>query len=100
MIRKDKKFLSFSQAIKEILDDFRSDPKQYDLFASVYSFLVGGKAIPGEEECPPMGIKYGGICHQPGNLKEKKFYNWHEFERGQIYSWLKFERGQIYSWLM
>lgn len=80
MSKKDKKFISFSLAIKEILDDFSSDSKQYDLFANVYSFLVGGKAVPGEEECPPMGIKYGGVWHQPENLKEKRFYNWHEFD--------------------
>jgi len=80
MIPKDKKFLSFSQAIREILDDFKSDPKQYDLFARVYSFLAGGEAIPGEEECPPLGIKYGGIWYQPGNMKERTFYNFHEFK--------------------
>ena len=64
------KFLSFSLAIREILDDFRSDPKQYDLFAKVYSFLVGGKAVPGEEKCPPMGI-----------WKDSNVYG----QRGQVY---------------
>ena len=80
MSKKNKKFLSFSLAIKEILDDFRSDPEQYDLFAKVYSFLVGGKAVPGEEECPPMGIKYSGIRYQSEDMKEGIFYNWHEFD--------------------
>ena len=80
MNKKNNKFLSFSFAIREILDDFRSDPKQYDLFAKVYSFLVGGKAVPGEEKCPPMGIRYGGIWYRPENLKERRFYNWHEFD--------------------
>ncbi len=56
MIKMDKKFISFSQAMQEILDDFKSEPKQYDLFAKVYSFLAGGEAITGEEKCPPFGI--------------------------------------------
>jgi len=47
MIEKDKKFLGYSEAIDEILQDFWSDPKQHDLFAKVYSFLTGGKATPG-----------------------------------------------------
>ena len=80
MNKKNNKFLSFSLAIREILDDFRSDPKQYDLFAKVYSFLVEGKAVPGEEKCPPMGIRYGGIWYRPENLEERRFYNWHEFD--------------------
>ncbi|MDL1985618.1 MAG: hypothetical protein LWX54_15805 [Deltaproteobacteria bacterium] len=80
MNKKNNKFLSFSLAIREILDDFRSDPKQYDLFAKVYSFLVEGKAVPGEEKCPPMGIRYGGIWYRPENLEERQFYNWHEFD--------------------
>ena len=80
MIKKDRKFIKLSIAIKEIIDDFRSYPEQYDLFAKVYSFLAGGEAIAGEEECPPMGIKYGGIWYQPGNMKERTFYNLHKFE--------------------
>ncbi|MBC8462296.1 MAG: YkgJ family cysteine cluster protein [Deltaproteobacteria bacterium] len=79
MTKKDKKFISFSQAIQEILDDFRSDPKQYDLFAKVYSFLAGGEAIAGEEKCPPFGLKYGGIWYRPGFLEEKEFYSLQEF---------------------
>ena len=54
MTEKNKIFLTYSQALKEILDDFKYDPEQYELFAKVYSFLVGGKATPGEEECPPI----------------------------------------------
>ncbi|MBW2742116.1 MAG: hypothetical protein JRE64_25490 [Deltaproteobacteria bacterium] len=54
MNKKNNKFLSFSFAIRKIIDDFRPDPKQYDLFAKVYSLLVEGKAVPGEEKCPPM----------------------------------------------
>ena len=46
----------------------------------VYSFLVEGKAVPGEEKCPPMGISYGGIWYRPENLEERRFYNWHEFD--------------------
>jgi len=76
MIKKDKKFISFSQAIQEILGDFRLDSNQYDLFAKAYSFLAGGEAIPGEEECPPFGFKYGGIWYRPGVLEEKEFYSW------------------------
>lgn len=80
MIKKDTKFLSFPLAIQEIIEDFKSDNRQYHLFAKVYSYLVGGKAVPGEEECPPMGIKYGGIWYQPGGLKESQFHNLQEFE--------------------
>jgi len=79
MTKKDKKFISFSQAIQEILDDFRFDPKQYDLFANVYSFLAGGEATPGEEKCPPFGFKYGGIWYRPEGQEKKQFYSLQEF---------------------
>ena len=79
MTKKEKKFISFSKAIQEILDDFRLDPKQCDLFAKVYVSLAGGEAIPGEEECPPFGFKYGGIWYRPDFLKEKMFHSLQEF---------------------
>ena len=80
MTPKYKIFLTFSQAIKDILDDFKFDPEQNELFAKVYSYLVGGKATPGEKECSPIGIKYGGIWHQPQGLEENIFYTWHDFQ--------------------
>ena len=79
MTKKEKKFISFSKAIQEILDDSRLDPKQYDLFAKVYVSLAGGEAIPGEEECPPFGFKYGGIWYRPDFSKEKVFHSLQEF---------------------
>lgn len=75
-----KQFLTFLQAIEEILSDFRSDREQYDLFGGVYTFIVGGKATPGKKKCPPVGIKYPGIWYQPINSKERIFYNSHDFD--------------------
>lgn len=80
MNKKNKKFLSFSSAIEEILNDFKMYNTQYNLFAKVYSFIAGGKATPGEEKCPPLGITYGGIWYQPDKSKERKFYNLQDFD--------------------
>jgi len=79
MPKKNKKFLSPDQAITEILVDFRFEPKQYDLFAEVYTSLMGGKAVVGEAKCPPFGLKYGGIWYQPGVLGKREFYSLQDF---------------------
>ncbi len=80
MKEKDKKYLSISEAIDEICHDFRLYSNQYDLFSKVYTFLVGGKAEPGEEKCPPFDISYGGIWFQPKNCQEKTFYSLQDFD--------------------
>ncbi len=79
MKEKEKKFITIAEAVDEICHDFRSYPNQYDLFSKIYTFLVGGKAVPGEEKCPPFNIIYGGIWYQPQNCKEKTFYSLQDF---------------------
>jgi len=79
MPKKNKKFLSPDQAITEILVDFKFEPKQYDLFAEVYTSLVGGEVVVGEEKCPPFGLKYHGIWYRAGVLEEKEFYSLQDF---------------------
>lgn len=79
MDKKDKKFISFPQAVDEIINDFRSEPNQYDLFAQVYSFLMGGKAVIGKKKYPPFGITYGGIWHQTDRTKKAEFYSSQDF---------------------
>ena len=75
---KDTKFISFEQAINEILNDFRIDAES-DLFADVYSLVAGGHAVAGEKECPPFGIEYPGIWYQSSVLEEKTFYSVQDF---------------------
>ena len=73
MTNKDMKFLQFDEAIAEIVKDFRFEPQQYDLFAEVYTSLMGGSAVVGKAKCPPFGLKYGGIWYQPGVLEKREF---------------------------
>jgi len=79
MANKNMKFLQFDEAISEIVKDFRFEREQYDLFAEVYTSLMGGKALVGEAKCPPFGLKYGGIWYQPRLLGKRKFYSLQEF---------------------
>lgn len=79
MNKKNKKFLSFDQAIDEILNDFQVDANQNHLFAEVYAFIAGGEAAAGEKECPPFGIKYPGIWYQPSVLEKRVFYSLQDF---------------------
>ena len=79
MNKKNKKFISFDQAIDEILNDFRVDANQNHLFAEVYAFLAGGEAVAGEEKCPPFGLMYVGIWYQPSVLEERVFYSLQDF---------------------
>jgi len=53
--------------------------EQLDLFATVYTYIAGGKATPDRKECPPLGIEYGGIWYQSDNSNERKFYTHHDF---------------------
>lgn len=80
MDRKDIKFLTKSEAINEICDDFKYHPEQYDLIAKVYSFLTNNKAWIGEKKCPPFGINYEGIWIQTKNSEDNIFHTFHDFD--------------------
>jgi Fe-S-cluster containining protein len=80
MDKKDKKFISFPHAVDEIINDFRSEPNQYDLFAQVYSFLMGGKTVIGKKKYPPFGITYCGIWHKSNQTKKAEFYSLQDFD--------------------
>jgi Fe-S-cluster containining protein len=105
MTNKDMKFLQFDEAIAEIVKDFRFEPQQYDLFAEVYTSLMGGSAVVGEAKCPPFGLKYGGIWYQPGVLEKREFCSLQEFPDLLVQAFISKNPGgdeicQLYGKLM
>ncbi len=78
MNHKDKKFISISNAIKEICDDFSLYSAQNSLFAKVYTLLVGGSTKLGKYRQPDDMLR-DGVWYKSENSKEHKFYTYHDF---------------------
>jgi len=101
-----KKYLNLEEAAAEIVKDLSSsEPEQVKLFAYIYVFLAGGRALPDKHKESADDIEHIGIWYQAEKHQKKIFHNWHLFRELLARAFLKVnpdttDIAKIYSRVM